>query len=128
MKKTLIVFAAILVCLALVAALLLACGAALLTSPEDRIYSAFVKRHRPGMENEKVLRQLGSPDYWLDEEGNSQMIPHSERVTIRARLLEQNSGRWTYIFYRNDYPHRLVITFDDQGETVTATIDFIPGG
>ncbi len=29
---------------------------------------------------------------------------------------------------RDDYPHRLVITFDDQGKTVAATIDFVPGG
>ena len=101
------------------------------TTYEYRLYQSFAERHKAGMEKQKVLEKLGCPDRYIDAQGNYQSIKRADRESFKKTLSSDRSTVWFYDCYQFSDPANpciLKITFNDEGKSVRAEFDFVPGG
>ena len=92
---------------------------------------SFSQNKHVGIDKEGVLLLLGYPDGYRDAEGVYQAFPYDKRVEAQAKLMEEDVVVWVYTGYKRPDPadpYRMTVTFDENGETVDARLEMIPGG
>ena len=117
----------------LIAASVLLCGCmeyAFTTSSYKKYKSFADSRHYLGLDKEDVLAKCGYPRSFTIG-GESKQVDVSDKEASRDELLGDGKSVWVYECYRYSDPrdpHRLKITFGDDGKTEIVTFSIVGGG
>ena len=122
------------------AVLVLLCGcidisSILFESDEYRAYSKFYDRYKNGITKENVIKKVGNPEYVkiCDEDETSFHSIDFEDEEFLEIMMQSDCRIWIYTCHdivRPDLgnPYKLIITFDENGETNSVEFEEVPGG
>ena len=119
------------VCAVLLAVVLLSgCTDMFYTTSSFRRYKSFADRYKPGMDRQNVIDKLGLPDGYWDAEGEYHKVSVRDKESDKEALLKEGQ---VFVYNCHKYcdpadPHRLRITFSNDGKSVGVEFERIGGG
>jgi len=107
------------------------CADILFVTKTYRSYESFSAKHKPGMEKQKVLEQLGCPRGYCDAQNDYHARGNDNWDQFEQDILAADATKWSYECYKYSDPadpYRLHILFDAEGKSVSAQLEPVWGG